>query len=199
MRKIRTGVVAVVACAATATTSGCGASSNETEGGPQTSKPTATATATSTPKATASQSASRLGQAVRAVRTAQRRIRRSKAYDIETDRFRGRRVWEVKVARGVTRPYELDVRADGRRVVRQRRKTRIDDDVRKLARATVTLPRALRTAARRARGARFDEAEIDRSRGRLVWDVEFKRSRDREVEVKVDARTGRVLEVDVDD
>jgi len=195
MSRLRIGVIAVAGCAAVVGASGCGTSPDEAEGRPSTSQPAVTSTA----GATATGAPSRLNEALRAVGTAQRTVRGSKAYDIETDRHRGRRVWEVKVARGVARPYELVVRADGRRVLRQRRKARIDDDVRKLAEARVALPRAMRIAAGHARGARFDEAEIDRLRGRLIWDVEFKRSRDREVEVKVDARTGRVLEVDVDD
>jgi uncharacterized membrane protein YkoI len=148
--------------------------------------------------ASASASASQVAQARRAVRTAERAVRGGRAYDVESDRLRGRRVWEVKVAQGTARPYELDVSADGRQVLRRQRLTRIDDDVRKVARAQVALASALTIAGRRARGS-FDEADIDRSRGRLVWEATFVRSGDREVEVAVDARNGRVLSVTTDD
>jgi len=144
-------------------------------------------------------SGSRLERAVRAARTAERRISGGRAYDIEADRHRGKRVWETKVAMGTTRAYEVDVSADGRKVVRVRRRWRTDDDVRKAARATVSLPRALRTAGRRAEGGTFDEAEIDRSRGRIVWEVTFRKSGDRELEVTIDARTGKVRGVTHDD
>lgn len=187
-----------IACSVGLTVTACGAPSQETAGSPQASVRAPGVTASGTRREPSRRAESRVGQAVRAVRTAERRIRRSKAYNVETHRHRGVRVWQVKVARGVTRPYELDVRANGRVVFRQRR-SRIDDDVRKLAEARIPLVRALRTAARRAGGGRFDEAEIDRSGGRIVWEVTFKRSGDREIEVKVDARTGKVIRVDRDD
>ncbi|HWK30404.1 MAG TPA: PepSY domain-containing protein [Solirubrobacter sp.] len=176
----------VVACAALA--AGCGTADGERD----------TPAATAAPQASSSASVARLADARRAVRTAERKLRHGRAYDIESDRLRGQRVWEVKVARGTTHASVLDVRADGRRVVRQRR-TKVSDDVRKAAGAKVSLNRALKTAGARAAGGRFDEAEIDRWRGKLVWEATFKRSGDREVEVKIDARSGKVLDVSQDD
>ena len=58
--------------------------------------------------------------------------------------------------------------------------------------------RALRIAARRAHG-RLTEADLDTERGVLVWSVTFERSGDRETEVDVNARTGRVVRVEHDD
>lgn len=171
MREVQTCALTIVVCGFLSTANACG-SSNDTERGAttptaaKTSKASPTSSSTSARAAPAS--ARRLGPALRAVRTAQRKVQGSKAYDIETDRLRGRRVWEVKLARGLARPYELDVRADGRKVVRQRR-LRIDNDVRKAAKARIALSRALKTASRRANGARFDEAEIDRARGRIIF------------------------------
>ncbi|HET6549088.1 MAG TPA: PepSY domain-containing protein [Solirubrobacter sp.] len=202
MGTIQKRTLVVAACAAFATVTACG-SSSDNEGGSASAKATATATnspaARSTPAASASASARRLDAAVRAVKTAQRKVSRGKAYDIESDRRRGKRVWEVKVVRGVARGHKLDVRFDGRKVVGQRRRSKVDDDVRKLAKAKVTLAKALRTAGRRAEGGTFDEAEIDRSRGRIVWEATFDKPGDREVEVTVDARTGKVTRVTHDD
>jgi uncharacterized membrane protein YkoI len=192
MLKPRTGAVLVSAALSTATA--CGSSDDTlSRTGASRAAPPATTVPAASPSA-----ANRLALARRAVRTAERRVRHSKAYDIESDRLGGRRTWEVKVARGVSRPYELDVSADGRRVVRQRRRSRVDDDVRRVNQARVSLWRALRLAGRRVARGRFDEAGIDRERGRLVWEATFEQSGDREIEVTVDARTGRVVAIDRD-
>jgi uncharacterized membrane protein YkoI len=182
MPKIVPTAAAVAACAALTAATALAASA---DGGSATA-------AAATP--------SRLDAAVRAVRTAEDRISRGEAYDIESDRLRGKRVWEVKVAGGGARPHEIDVRADGRKVVRTRHRRTADDDARKAARAHISLARALRTAGRRAGGGTtFDEAEIDRVRGRIVWEATFDGPGDREVEVRVDAHTGKVLAVTRDD
>lgn len=141
--------------------------------------------------------ASDVRAAVLALRTAERRVRNGAPYDLESDRYRGLRVWEIDVAVPRERPHELLVSLDGRRVVRHSRKRPSVDAVR-AQQATVRLAEALRTAARRAEG-RLVEAEIDRLRGgRIVWKVTFERSGGRELEVSVDARTGRVVRLESD-
>jgi len=152
------------------------------------------------PGASASQSSVlRADAARRALRTAARRVGGGTAYEIETDRLSGRRVWEVDIARGTSLNYEVHVSADGRSALRVRRKPRIDLDVRRAASARVSLSTAIATASRRVPRTTFDEAGIDRERGRIVWEATFKRSPRAEVEVAVDARTGRVTRVEDDD
>jgi uncharacterized membrane protein YkoI len=129
---------------------------------------------------------------MRAVVTARRHGRHGIPYDLETGRFRGRGVWEIKVAKRHVRPYELAIGAHGRRVRHASRHKR-DDDVRKALKARTGLRRALRAGDRRARG-RLDEAEIDRYRGMVVWTVTFQRGQ-RETEVISNARTGKVIAV----
>jgi uncharacterized membrane protein YkoI len=124
--------------------------------------------------------------AVRAVHTASRGVS-PKAYDLERERHR----WEVKFADGTERHVTLD----GRRVTATRRD---DDGSRRVAHARVSLATALKTAAKRAHGTLTD-AEIETSRGRLVWNVSFERSDDDETEVLVDAKSGRVVRVTHDD
>ncbi len=148
--------------------------------------------------ATAEAVPSRLAQARRAVRTAERAVQGGRAYDIESDLLRGVRVWEVKVAQGAVRPHEIDVSADGRRILRRQRRARVDLDARRVAQAKVTLGSALTIAGARARTGTFDEAEIEREHGRLVWEVVFEHSGGREVEIKVDALTGKVVSVEND-
>jgi uncharacterized membrane protein YkoI len=202
MRIIPTGAGAVALAAIALTTATACGSSDRPDGSGRTStlaSSTPGGGSSTAPSAHSAASVGRLAEARRAVRAAERGVPRGKAYDIETDRLRGRRVWEVKVARGTAQPYELDVSAGGDRVLRRTRASKVSDDVRKVARATVSLQRALSTAGRRVGQGTFDEAEIDRVGGRIVWEATFKRSGDRETEVKVDARSGKVVGVSTDD
>jgi len=124
--------------------------------------------------------------AVRAVQTASKGVSH-KAYELDRERNR----WEVTFADGTQRHVTLD----GRRVTATKRD---DDRSAAAASARVSLATALRTAAPRANGTLTD-ADLDRERGALVWSVNFEASGDRETEVEVDARTGKVLRVTQDD
>ncbi|MCO5314870.1 MAG: PepSY domain-containing protein [Solirubrobacterales bacterium] len=137
--------------------------------------------------------ASHVPQARRAVRTAESAVGAGMAFDLERDRHRGARVWEVEVDSGHARPIEVLVSRDGRTVVRKK-KTGPSDDVRKVRRAKVSLDSALGKANPHADG-RLTEADIDRHRGKLVWEVNFRDGKV-ETEVKIDAASGGLVGVD---
>jgi uncharacterized membrane protein YkoI len=124
--------------------------------------------------------------AVRAVQTASRGLSH-KAYDLDRERNR----WEVTFADGTERHVSLD----GRKVTATRRD---DDRSTQVASARVSLATALKAASSRASGT-LDGADLDSERGTLVWSVSFDGAGDRETEVDVDARTGKVLRVTHDD
>jgi len=124
--------------------------------------------------------------AVRAVQTASKGVSH-KAYELDRERNR----WEVTFADGTQRHVTLD----GRRVTATKRD---DDRSAAAASARVSLATALRTAAPRANGTLTD-ADLDRERGTLVWSVNIEAAGDRETEVEVDARSGKVLRVIQDD
>ncbi len=156
-----------------------------------------TADPTTTPIAAAS--ATRVDRAVRALHTARRKVARGRPYDLESERYRGEQVWEIKVAKGQRRPHKLYVSADGRTIRRHTRARHRGDDAPKALKARVSLARALRTADKRTTG-RLSEAEIDRTRqGTVVWTATFERSGDRETEVTIDAKSGKVTRIEHDD
>jgi uncharacterized membrane protein YkoI len=124
--------------------------------------------------------------AVRAVQTASRGLSH-KPYDLDRERTR----WEVTFADGTERHVSLD----GRKVTATRRD---DDRSTRVASARVSLATALKAAAPRAKGT-LDGADLDSERGTLVWSVSFEGPGDRETEVDVDARMGKVLRVTQDD
>jgi uncharacterized membrane protein YkoI len=135
-------------------------------------------------------------EARQAIGTARAATHGAPAYDIESERRRGASVWEVKLATGGGRAVEVDVSADGRRVVHRHALAKRDDEARLVGSAKVTLAAALRTADAHASGP-FDEAELDREHGSLVWSVSFGTGAD-EVEIEVDARSGAVVGTDRD-
>jgi len=138
---------------------------------------------TSAPAATAT-------DAVRAVETASRGIA-GRPYDLDRERNR----WEIGIASGQERHVSLD----GRKLLATRRDDDDSRDAARVAQARVSLAAALRTAAGRAQGTLTD-AEIDTAAGgTLVWTVSFESSGDRETEVAVDARTGKVHSVRTED
>lgn len=120
--------------------------------------------------------------AVRAVQTASKGIS-AKAYELDRERNR----WEVTFADGTQKHVSLD----GRRVT----KTTRDDRDSEVNQARITLIGALRAAAPRAGDTRIEDADLDDDDGRLVWQVSFSK----DVDVDVDARTGKVLRVEKDD
>jgi uncharacterized membrane protein YkoI len=136
--------------------------------------------------ATTASAASSSTAAVRAVQTASKGVSH-KAYELDRERNR----WEVTFADGTQRHVTLD----GRRVTATKRD---DDRSAAAASARVSLATALRTAAGRANGTLTD-ADLDRERGTLVWSVNFEGAGERETEVEVDARSGKVLRVNQDD
>jgi uncharacterized membrane protein YkoI len=132
----------------------------------------------------------------KAIATARAATGGAPAYDIESERRRGASVWEVKVATGGGTAVEVDVSADGRRVVHRHSLAKRDSEARLVGSAKVSLAAAVRIADAHATGP-LDEAELDREHGKLVWSVSFG-SGAAEVEVEVDAASGAVLGTDRD-
>lgn len=185
----------VVAAAALLGMSGFAAVSAAGSAVPATTGSAVPATPIATSSADAHASAVNVRPAIRAIRTARRAVG-GRPYDIERERFRGRRVWEVKLVRAAGRPREVLVSANGRRVLLRDTTGRSDEAG--LARgARVGLVAAIRKAALRANG-RFEDAEIDDHRGRVVWAVSFE-SRRFETDIYIRIDNGAIVGVDRDD
>lgn len=196
MNTFRAPLAIAVMGLSTLAATACGSSSSD-DGGAKGKAAGSNETVTATTSAGATSSSSRLSSAGRAVKTAGKKVSHGRPYDVERDRYKGKQVWEIKVAAGKGRPTELDVSANGRKVVRRSRHKR-DDDVAKALKAKVSLAKALRTAGKRAKG-RFSEGEIDRKGGKIVWTASFKQSGGAEKEVIIDARTGKVIKTKTED
>ncbi len=130
--------------------------------------------------------------ALAALRTAADAVPGGRPYDLEQDDFDGQDAWEIKVA-SAGDTYKLYVSADGTDVVDKAQDRSPGDDLRKIQQAEVEAADALRTAADEHSGAEFDELEIDTRNGTLVWEIELVRNGGSEIEVYVDATTGKII------
>ncbi|QYG91359.1 hypothetical protein HC251_02180 [Iamia sp. SCSIO 61187] len=131
----------------------------------------------------------------------------------EADDEDGRGVWEVEVDGEDGRRHEVEVDDDGAVVGREIDDDGDDDrgeddttddgdddgsDPALVEGAAVSQGEAERTARAEAPGT-VRRTHIEREDGLVVWDVEIDGDDGRQVDVQVDAATGAVVEVDVDD
>ncbi|HWD46652.1 MAG TPA: PepSY domain-containing protein [Actinomycetota bacterium] len=204
MRRPRS-VLAATGLAVAVLLAGCGGSDTTTSGQQATSTTstttsqsttTSSAATTSSTAASASTDAS-VAAALRALQTATRAVPNGKAFDLDDDTRRGQRVWEVKVASG-QRQFDLDVAADGTRVLNRREDPTPDDDVRKLRSVKVDATRALRLAAQRQDGQVTDLDLDTTDAGTVVWEVDFRQPNGTTTTVAIHARTGKVVDISGD-
>jgi uncharacterized membrane protein YkoI len=209
MRRPRS-VLAATGLAVAVLLAGCGGSDTTSTGQQATSTTSATTTSqsttsqstTSSSPATTSTAASgstdaSVAAALRALRTAARAVPQAKAFDLDDDTRGGQPIWEVKVASG-QRQFDLDVTADGTRVLNRREDPTPDDDVRKLRSVKVDATRALRLAAQRQDGQVTDLDLDTTDAGTVVWEVDFRQPNGTTTTVAIHARTGKVVDISGD-
>ena len=74
-----------------------------------------------------------------------------------------------------------------------------DRGMRLLKVAKVRAAKAVRTASAAVKRADLRAIELDRWRGRVVWEAELATANGTEYDVKVNARTGKVVSKKIDD
>jgi uncharacterized membrane protein YkoI len=134
-----------------------------------------------------------VSQARHALATAGDAVPHGRPYDLETEVYQRKSVWDIKVASGKKPEYELYVTADGDKIVHKEHKDSRDDDAAKALKAKISLAHALKIADRHAKGHSLDEAEIDTQHDTVVWTVEFKKSNGQDREIIVNAKSGKVI------
>lgn len=183
-------IAALIAAGAVVLTGSACEHNNATDSGPSAAPPSPQTSRTSSLSTSAS--ASSLSRATRAVDTAGDSVPKGQPYDLESDQYRNRPVWDIKVASGKKPEYELLVNAGGDKVVHKKHKDTRDDDAATAAQAKVTLGKALAIADQHRNGGSLDEAEIDSHHGTIVWTAKFKTSNGQDREIIINAKTGKV-------
>jgi len=136
--------------------------------------------------------------ALTVIDTATKAVSGGSVFDLEKDHDQGKQVWEVKVADGKGRQFDLDISADGSTVVRRHQDRTPDDDIAKLHTAKITVQKAIGVAASHAQGkGDLSSLEIDTTGGgTVVWQVGF--GGDDGTTVLVDAHQGTVVSMGSD-
>jgi len=131
--------------------------------------------------------------ALTAIDTAEGVVAGGQVFDLELDTDDGVTLWEVKVAGSGGTQFDLELSQDGATVQRKEQDTTPDDDVAKLAEATLKVRDAIAAAADHADGVTGVSAvEIDSERdGTITWEVTF--GGDDGITVVLDAADGHVI------
>jgi uncharacterized membrane protein YkoI len=135
---------------------------------------------------------------VRAIRLAAAAVERGRVYDMELDRERGRLLWELEVASS-GKAYDVELNARSAKVVRLKRDRTPDRGMRLLEVAKVRSARAARTAAAAVERAQLRGLDLDIWRGRVVWEAELTTAGAADYDLKIHARTGKVISKRIDD
>lgn len=145
--------------------------------------PTTPASPTASPTATSANTAQ---NALRAVQTAETSAK-GKAIELDWDVNR----WEVTVLDGKTKK-ELDVSADGQKVLRRETGVAEADDYTRLQSAKYFLDHAIKTATGTVPGD-IDEVDLETRHGTLVWELSIDKAGAGSTHVYVDAVAGKIV------
>lgn len=135
---------------------------------------------------------------VRAIRIATAAADGGRVFDMELDRERGRLRWELDVASSGGE-YDVTINARSGKVARLARDRTPDRSMRLLEVAKLRAAKAARAATAAVSGANLRALELDRWRTSVVWEAELATADGTEHDVKVDARTGKVVSKRIDD
>ena len=135
---------------------------------------------------------------LRAIRLATAAVDGGRVFDMELDRERGRLLWEVDVASS-GKDHDVKLNARSGKVVRVKVDRTPDQGMRLLKVAKVRAAKAVRTATAAVKRADLQAIELERWRGRVVWEAELTTASGTEYDVKVNARSGKVVSKKIDD
>ena len=190
-RSVRAGRVAAVAALVLA---GCGTAASGREEGAARER-----AAPADPQEAAQQSTATRGRTdvgpLRVIRLATAAVSSGKVFDMELD---GRLLWELDVASS-GKAYDVKLDARSGKLLRLKRDRTPDRGMRLLKVAKVSAAKAVRTVSAAVKCADLRALELDRWRGRVVWEAELTTANRTEYDVKVNARTGKVVSKTIDD
>ncbi len=136
--------------------------------------------------------------AVRAIRIATAAVVRGYVIELELEPRRGTLIWEADVVSG-RNTYDVTIHAHTGKVLRVVRDRAPDRRIALRTRATVTPLQAAQISVRAIPGGMLHSLELDRWRGRVVWEAEVVSRSGVEFELVVAARGGTLLSKKIDD
>ncbi len=128
---------------------------------------------------------------LQAIDTALTEVEGSRLYALQSEN--GGTVWEVEVVTEAGQRYEIDLAADGQKVVNgPEEKSSKAKHLQRVEGATVPIAEIIDAAVEHTPGVVI-ELELDTSGGVIVWEVEVASGDGQSVEVDIDAGTGAVI------
>ncbi|PWA10345.1 hypothetical protein DCC39_11560 [Pueribacillus theae] len=117
--------------------------------------------------------------------------------DVNFEYDDGKPEYEVKFNEGEER-FEVEIDAETGKVLKKERKDYDDDSANeKPPHTKITMDKAAEIALNEVAGD-IKEAELDHDNGKWVYELEIQ-TKDGEVNIDIDAMTGKILEIDHDD
>jgi uncharacterized membrane protein YkoI len=147
--------------------------------------PAASASPTAPASSTALASSKRTQNALSALKTAESSAN-GKATELDWDVNR----WEVSVLDGKSK-RELDVSADGKKVIRRETDVADAEDYKRLQSVRHYMADAIKTATAKVPGD-IDEVDLEARKGKVVWELSIEKTGGGSVYVYVDAASGRI-------
>ena len=134
---------------------------------------------------------------IKAKAVALKRVKGGKVESVELEKEHGRKVYDVDIDRK-NKEYEVHVDAYTAKVLKVEIKDDDDRDDKKAksVKKSITKNQAIAIAKKKINGTVI-EAKKDEDDGRIVYEIEL-RTKKGKAEIKIDVRTGKVLDVEFD-
>lgn len=179
----------VTESASSSTSDSASSSANSSASSAASSAPTASATSASSAQGALSTFATQ-DNSLKAVATALKHV--SGGVAIELDRDDDDSKYEIDVILGNVK-HELDISADGTKVLKQEKDDADADDKREASAAKITMQKAISLAQDESSGT-VDDVDLSDDDQDLAWQIDFDDDRGHDSdEVHVDAATGKIL------
>jgi uncharacterized membrane protein YkoI len=175
----------------------CGATPTDQEARATTDQTGSAGLSEAVDQSAATRSKAKVGP-VRAIRIATAAVNGGRVFDMDLDNERGGLVWELDVASS-GKAYDVKIDARTGKVVKLKRDRTPDRGVKLLKVAKVRATKAARTATAAVKPADLRALELDRWRRKVVWEAELVTANGTEYDVKINARTGKVVSKKIDD
>lgn len=133
-----------------------------------------------------------------AVALAQKQVKGT-VIEIEADWDDGVLNYDIKILDSSNVEHDLEINTATKKVKEKSKETYRKTKAQKLRSAKITHDKAIAVAAKQSGATTFKSSEMDVNGSQLIYEVTLKNSKGKEVEVWVDALTGKVVDTDIDD
>lgn len=133
-----------------------------------------------------------------AISIAQAKVKNGTLIKTDLDYERGTQVYEVEILDSGTTVYEFDISTSTGEILRTTKHKKNSSKASKLRTAKISADTAIATAKKDSGASTLISCELDVDDGRLVYEIELTDSENTEYDWVIDAKTGKVIDSEVD-